>query len=257
MKISATLITYNEEEKIEGAIKSILGVVDEIIIVDSFSQDNTLKIARKYPIKIYQREWTDYADQRNYALEKATHSWILNIDADERISSELREEIIKLKGTEPDCDGFSIPRLTYYLGKWIYHSGWYPDRKIRLFKKDKAKWEGKFIHEELIFEGKVKKLTHPVLHFTYRNLEDHLNQINKYSSLGARKLYAQRKKAKWYHFLFLPLFRFIKSYFFQLGFLDGFPGFVISILNGYYIFARYVKLKEIWKKGEKIESFPH
>ncbi len=257
MKISATIITFNEEERIEGAIKSLLNLVDEIVIVDSFSQDNTIKIAKKYPVKIYQRKWTGYADQRNFTLEKASFPWILNIDADERVSSELRNEILNLKDKEPDCDGFSIPRLTYYLGRWIHHCGWYPDRKIRLFRKEMAHWEGNFIHEELIFKGKVKKLKYSIHHFTYRNIEEHLNQINKYSSLGARKLYVKRKRAKLYHFIFFPFFRFIKSYVFKLGFLDGFPGLVISVLNGYYIFLRYVKLKEIWKKGEKIEPFPH
>ena len=257
MKISVTIITFNEEEKIEGAIKSVLEVADEIVIIDSFSQDNTVKIAKKYPVKVYQKKWKDYAEQRNFALEKASYPWILNIDADERVSPELKKEILDLKNKEPDCDGFSIPRLTYYLNRWIYHSGWYPDRKVRLFKKQMAKWEGKFIHEKLVFTGKVKKLKNPVYHFSYKNIEEHLSRINKYSSLGARKLYENGKKARWYHFIFYPLCRFFKSYIFKLGFLDGFAGFVISVLNGYYMFTRYVKLKEIWKKGEKIETFPH
>ena len=257
MKISVTIITFNEEGKIEGAIKSVLDIADEIIIVDSFSQDNTVNIAKKYPVKVYQKRWHDYADQRNFALEKASFTWILNIDADERVTPELKKEILDLKNKEPDCDGFSIPRLTYYLNRWIYHSGWYPDRKIRLFRKQMAKWEGRFIHERLIFTGKVRKLKYPIHHFSYKNIEEHLSRINKYSSLSARKLYENGKKARWYHFIIHPFFRFIKSYILKLGFLDGFPGFVISVLNSYYIFTRYAKLKEIWKKGEKIETFPH
>ncbi|MCP2518936.1 glycosyltransferase family 2 protein [Candidatus Aminicenantes bacterium AC-708-M15] len=257
MKISVTIITFNEEEKIEGAIKSVLDIADEIIIVDSFSVDNTVKIAKKYRVKVYQKRWQDYADQRNFALEKASHPWVLNIDADERVSPELKKEILDLKSKEPEYDGFSIPRLTYYLNRWIYHSGWYPDRKIRLFKKQMAKWEGRFIHEKLIFTGKVGKLKNPVYHFSYKNIEEHLSRINKYSSLGARKLYENGKKARWYHFIIYPFFRFIKSYILKLGFLDGFAGFIISVLNSYYIFTRYAKLKEIWKKGEKIETFPH
>jgi len=257
MEISVTIITFNEEEKIEGAIKSVLEIADEIVIVDSFSEDNTVKIAKKYPVQIYQKRWRDYAEQRNFALEKASCPWILNIDADERVSPELKKEILNLKDKEPDCDGFSIPRLTYYLNRWIYHSGWYPDRKVRLFKKQMARWEGKFIHEKLVFTGKVKKLKNPIYHFSYKNIEEHLSRINKYSSLGARKLYENGKKARWYHFIFYPLCRFLKSYIFKLGFLDGFAGFVISVLNGYYIFTRYAKLKEIWKKGEKIETLSH
>ncbi|MFQ6082883.1 MAG: glycosyltransferase family 2 protein [Candidatus Aminicenantia bacterium] len=257
MKISATIITYNEEKKIEGALSSLLGLVDEIVLVDSFSQDNTLKIAKKYPAKIFKRKWTNYADQRNFALAKASFPWILNLDADERVSPELKEEILSIKDKEPECDGFYIPRLVFYLGRWIYHSGWYPDRKIRLFKKENAHWQGEFVHENLIFKGKTKNLKNPIHHFTYRNLTDHIRQINKYSTLGAQKLYAEKKKTHWYHFILWPFFRFLKSYFLKLGFLDGFPGLVISILNGYYIFIRYVKLKEIWKKGEKIEPFPY
>lgn len=257
MDISVAIITYNEEDRLVGALKSVAELADEIIVVDSFSTDKTLDIAKKYTKRVYQREWTNFADQKNFANDKASLAWILSLDADERVSPELLEEILRIKEGEPECVGFSMPRRVFYLGKWIRHSGWYPDRKIRLFRKEEARWEGEYIHENLIIEGKIERLKGSIHHFTYRNIADHLERINNFSKLGAQKLYTQKKKASWYHLIFLPFFRFIKSFFFRLGILDGFAGLVISVLNGYAVFIRYAKLREIWKKGARIEPFPY
>jgi glycosyltransferase involved in cell wall biosynthesis len=257
VEISAVIITFNEEKRLEPALKSLAGLASEIVVVDSFSTDNTVRLAKKYTNKVFQRKWTDYSDQKNYANTRASFPWILSLDADERISQELREEILKIKKEEPECDGFLIPRQVYYLGKWIRHSGWYPDRKLRLFRKDKARWEGEFVHERLVVKGKIRKLRGSIHHFTYRNISEHLDRINKFSELGAQKLYAKRKKCRWHHLVFMPFFRFMKSFFWRAGFLDGYPGFIVSILNGYSIFLRYAKLREIWKKGERIEPFPY
>ncbi len=257
MEISAVIITFNEEKRLEPALKSLAGLVSEIIVVDSFSTDNTVRLAKKYTNKVFQRKWTDYSDQKNYANTRASFPWILSLDADERISPELREEILEVKKEEPECDGFLIPRQVYYLGKWIRHSGWYPDRKLRLFRKDRARWEGEFVHERLVIEGKIQKLNGSIHHFTYRNISEHLDRINKFSELGAQKLYAKRKKCRWHHLVFMPFLRFMKSFFWRAGFLDGYPGFIVSVLNGYSIFLRYAKLREIWKKGERIEPFPY
>lgn len=257
MDISAVIITSNEEKRLEPALKSLQGIASEIVVVDRFSTDDTLKLARKYTDRVFQRKWTDFADQKNFANSKASFGWILSLDADERISSELRQELLQLKETEPECSGFSMPRQVYYLGKWIRHSGWYPDRKIRLFRRDKARWEGAYVHEELVIEGVVEKLEGAIHHFTYRDISEHLKRINAFSELGAKKLYARQKKCRWHHLVLLPFFRFVKTFLFRAGFLDGFAGFVISVLHGYAIFLRYAKLREIWKKGEKIEPFPY
>ncbi len=257
VEISAVVITFNEEKRLEPALKSLAGLVSEIIVVDSFSTDNTVRLAKKYTNKVFQRKWTDYSDQKNYANTRASSPWIFSLDADERISPELRAEIIEIKKEEPECDGFLIPRQVYYLGKWIRHSGWYPDRKLRLFRKEKARWEGEYVHERLVIEGKVRKLNGSIHHFTYRNISEHLDRINNFSELGAQKLYAQGKKCRWHHLVFRPFFRFVKSFFWRAGFLDGYPGFIVSVLNGYSIFLRYAKLREIWKKGERIEPFPY
>ena len=255
--ISAVLITFNEEKRLEPALRSLEGLVSEIIVVDSFSTDNTVKLAKKYTQKVWQRKWTDYADQKNYANTHASFPWILSLDADERLSPELRQEILEIKKREPDCSGFSMPRLVFYLGKWIRHSGWYPDRKIRLFRKDKARWEGEYVHETVKIEGDIQKLKGPIHHFTYRDISEHLDRINIFSSLGAQKLYAKRKKCRLYHLVCLPFSRFLKSFLLRAGFLDGYAGFMISVLHGYAIFLRYIKLREIWKKGERIEPFPY
>lgn len=257
MEITAVIITHNEETSLEGALKSVAGVASEIVVVDSFSTDNTVKIAKKYTNRVFERAWTNFADQKNFANSKASHPWILSLDADERVSPELRAELADLRKAEPHCPAFSIPRQVFYLGRWIRHSGWYPDRKLRLFRKDKACWEGEYVHEKLVIEGPVGKLRGSLHHFTYRNIAEHLARINKFSDLGAQKLYAQQKKCRWYHLLFSPFFRFLRAYFWKWGFLDGFAGLVISVLTGYGIFVRYAKLKEIWKKGERIEPFPY
>ena len=256
MEISAVIITYNEEKRLEKALKSLADVVSEIIVVDSFSIDDTVKIAKKYTDHVFQRKWKNFANQKNFANSKASCPWILSLDADERLSPELREEILLIKKDEPDCSGFSMPRQVFYLGKWIRHSGWYPDRKIRLFRKDKAHWEGEYVHEKLVVEGEVRKFKGRLYHFTYHDIGDHLMRINTFSNLGAQKLYARKKKCRWHHLVFLPVFGFFKTFFLRTGFMDGYAGFVVAVLHSYAIFARYAKLKEIWKRGERIEPFP-
>ncbi len=256
MKISAVLITFNEEANIEAALGSLAGIADEIIVVDSFSTDRTVKLAREITDRVVERKWTNYADQKNFADGLAVHPWILSLDADERISEELRTELLALKNEDPPCAGFSMPRLVFYLGRWIRHCGWYPDRKVRLFLRDAARWEGEYVHETLAIRGEIRKLKGPLRHYTYRNIGDHLARLNKFADLGAQKLYAQGRKSRWYHLLVLPFSRFVKSYILKRGFLDGFAGMVVSVLNGYSIFVRYAKLREIWKKGERIEPFP-
>jgi len=255
VKISAVVITFNEENNIEAALESVAGIAAEIVVVDSHSTDRTVKLARKFTDRVYERKWTNFADQKNFGDAHASHPWILSLDADERLSPELREEILALLNEEPDAAGFSTPRQVFYLGRWIRHSGWFPDRRVRLFRKDCAHWEGEYVHEKLVIAGEAGTLSGSIHHYTYRNISEHLVRIDRFSSLGAQKLYAAKKKCRWHHLLVLPSARFVKSYLLKLGFLDGFAGLVISVLNGYAIFVRYAKLREIWKKGERLEPF--
>jgi glycosyltransferase involved in cell wall biosynthesis len=256
VRISAVLITFNEEANISSALQSLAGIADEIVVVDSRSTDRTVKLAREFTDRVVERKWTNYSDQKNFADGLAVHPWILSLDADERISPGLRAELLALKSQDPSCAGFSMPRLVFYLGRWIRHCGWYPDRKVRLFRRDAARWEGEYVHETLVIRGEIRKLKGPLHHYTYRNIGDHLTRLNAFADLGAQKLYAQGRKSRWPHLLVLPFSRFLKSYVLKRGFLDGFAGLVVSVLNGYSIFVRYAKLREIWKKGERIEPFP-
>lgn len=257
MEISAVLIVLNEEKRLEAALKSVQGVAAELVVVDGGSTDGTVRLAKRYTDKVFERPWTNFADQKNFANSKATRPWILSLDADERVSPGLKEEILALGEGEPACDGFSIPRQVFYLGRWIRHSGWYPDRKVRLFRAGRARWEGDYVHETLVFSGPSARLAGPIHHFTYAGIADHVARINRFSDLGAQKLYAKGKKCRLIHLVGWPAGRFIRSYVLKLGFLDGFPGFVIAVLNGYSVFIRYAKLREIWKKGERIEPFPN
>jgi glycosyltransferase involved in cell wall biosynthesis len=255
VKISVVIIAFNEEKRLEPALQSVEGIASEIIVVDSHSGDATVRIARKYTDRVFERNWTNYADQKNFGNAQASSPWILSLDADERVSPELKAEIQSLGDGDPACAGFSIPRRVFYLGRWIRHSGWYPDRKVRLFRKDCAHWTGDYVHEKLNVDGGVAKIEGDIHHFTYGSIAEHVARINVFSDLGAQKLYAKRKKCRLIHLLGWPCGRFLKSYFLKLGVLDGFPGLVISVLNSYAIFIRYAKLREIWKKGERIEPF--
>ena len=259
MEISAVIITHNEERRLEDALKSLSGVAAEVIVVDSRSTDGTIKLARRFTPRVFERDWTNYSDQKNFANGLASFPWILSLDADERISPELKTELLELKTRTPDeaCAGFSIPRRVFYLGRWIRHSGWYPDRRVRLFRGNRAHWEGDYVHERLVVEGSIEKLHGTIHHFTYRNISDHLARINTFSDLGAQKLYAERKKSRWYHLAFLPPARFFKAYLLQLGFLDGFAGLVIAMLTCHAVFVRYAKLREIWRRGERIEPLSY
>ncbi len=251
MEISVVIITYNEEQRLEVALQSVHDIASEIIVVDSFSTDKTIDIAHKYTDRVYRRKWTNFADQKNFANSKASFPWILSLDGDEALSPELQKEIIALKDQNPEVTAFSMPRQVFYLGRWIRHSGWFPDRKARLFRKEKAHWEGEYVHERLVLEGSVQKLRGVLYHFSYRDIRDHLERINKFSDLGAQKLYAQGKKCQWPHLFFLPFFRFFKSYIWRAGYLDGFAGLVIAVLHGFAVFIRYAKLREIWREGKR------
>lgn len=248
MKISACIITYNEEDRIEETLKSLFEVADEIIVVDAFSTDKTPEIVRNYNVRFFQRKWDGYSNQKNFAISQVKYPWILSIDADELISSELKKEILELKKGEPENDGFSFRRKTFYLGKWIRHSGWYPDKKIRLFRKESAYWEGDYVHEKLVFKGKVKELRGELLHYSYRNLSDHVLRIERYSTLAAEKLLKEGEKSSYLKILLLPLFTFLRGFIFKRGFLDGIHGLIISFFSSYYVFLKFAKLLELQRK---------
>ncbi len=252
-KVSVVIITLNEEDRLEEALKSCRDIADEIVVVDSFSTDKTCEIAARYGALIYKNVFSDYGTQKNLALEKASHEWVLNLDADERISDHLKNEILMFKkksGTgavEDDADGFKINRKTTYLGRWIKHSGWYPDCKLRLFRKSKSKWRGR-IHETLVLDGKTIRMAGDILHFTYRDITDHIQRLNKYSRLQALDIVDKKKKALFLRALLMPPVTFTRFYFWKLGILDGFPGLVIALVSSWATALKYLKAIELKRK---------
>ena len=251
-KVSVYMITYNNEETIERALKSVTWA-NEIVIVDSFSNDRTVEIGRKFTDKIFQRKWPGHRDQYQYAADLTTHEWIMFVDADEEISPELAEEIRQeLNGKVEGVDGFFVYRRTFYLGRWIRYGGWYPDGEIRLYRRDKGKWEGG-LHARVVIEGTVKSLKGKYLHYTYRNISDQIQTIDKYSRIAAEDMLQQGETFSLFKLLFHPPFRFINEYFFKSGFRDGLPGLVIVMSTMYYVFIKYAKLWELIRtqRGEK------
>lgn len=245
MKISAVLITLDEEDRLPDALASLAGAVDEVVVVDSHSRDGTVAIAQAAGARVVQNRFEDFGRQKNFALAQAAHEWVLNLDADERLSPELRQAIVGLKekGVAPGIGAFAIQRQTRYLGRWIRHSGWTPDRKVRLFRKNAASWQGR-VHERLNVGGAVASLPGAILHFTYRDIGDHLRRIDRYSTLQAGQIAAQGQRALLARALLLPPLTFVRHYFVKLGFLDGFPGLVIALLSSWATALKHLKARE-------------
>lgn len=229
----------------EGCLQS-LWWVDEIIIVDSFSTDATLDICARYTDKIFQRKWTNHPDQKNYAISLANHSWVLSVDADERLSPELIDEIrAELASPTGSYDGYAFPRHVFYLGRWINHGGWYPDYKLRLFRKDKGKFGGIDPHDKVTLDGKVKRLKGDLWHFTYKNISHHVMTADQYSKIFADLFAENGIRFLSLKLLLKPMVKFFETYFYKAGMIDGLPGFVISAVTSFYIFLKYAK---IWEK---------
>jgi len=241
------MITFNEEDRIADALDSVRGIVDEILIIDSQSTDRTREIAAASGARVVIRPFSDYADQKNFAREQSSCEWILNLDADERLSPKLRQAIMDLK-SEPSLPvgGFRIRRKAWYLGRWISHSGWYPDCKLRLFRRDLSHWQGK-VHERLILEGRAGKLDGEILHFTYRNIADHVSRINRYTTMQAEEI-AMKKRFLLLRALLLPPVTFFRFYIFKMGFLDRFPGLVIALVSSWGTAMKYLKARSIRRR---------
>lgn len=242
MKISATIITFNEERNIARAIES-LRCCDEILVVDSGSIDRTVDIAQKLGARVVECPWRGYAAQKNLASEEATNDWILSLDADESLSESLEAEIWHLKKSGPQFDGYTMPRLAQYLGRWILHSGWYPDRKVRLFDRRKSKWVGDFVHESVQVNGRVGHLNSNILHFTCGSLSEHLKVMDTYTTLAAEQMVAMKSPIGWRHLVLDPPWTFFRTYVLQRGFLDGIEGLAIAYMAALYNFLKYAKTR--------------
>jgi glycosyltransferase involved in cell wall biosynthesis len=244
MKITATIITLNEERNVARAIES-LRCCDEMLIVDSGSTDRTVELAEKLGARVLEAGWLGYAAQKNRAAEYANHEWILSLDADEALSEALEAEIWNLKKSGPQSDAYTMPRLARYLGRWIYHSGWYPDRKVRLYHRDKAKWVGDFVHESVQAEGRLGHLQSNILHFTCDSLSEHVKTMDRYTTLAAQELAARKLKVPLSRLIVDPAWTFVKTYFLQRGFLDGPEGLTIAHMAAFYTFLKYSKARNM------------
>ena len=244
--VSVCIVTYNEEKNIRDCLKSVAWA-DEIIVVDSFSSDRTTEICKEFTDKTMQRPWKGQIDQKSFALSCAKHDWILLIDADERLSPGLIEEVKReLLEDNGQYDGFHFPRHVYYLGCWIDHGEWYPDYKLRLFRKAKGRGGGVEPHDLVELEGgRSKYLKEDLWHFTYGNIFDQVATLNKFSSISAKEMETQGRLFSLFQVLLRPLARFVTGYIIRGGFKDGIPGFIIAVTSSFYVFLKYSKLWEL------------
>jgi glycosyltransferase involved in cell wall biosynthesis len=250
VKISATIITYNEERNIARAIES-LRCCDEIVVVDSGSSDRTVELAANLGAKIVESPWPGYAKQKNVAADRASHDWILSLDADEALSEGLEAEIWRIKKNGPKYDAYIMPRLAKYLGQWIYHSGWFPDKKVRLYHREKAQWTGDYVHESLEVKGTIGHLEGRILHYTCDSLSEHLRTLDRYTTLAAEQIVAQGKPVTLWHLAIDPAWTFIRTYVFHMGFMDGLEGLAIAYMAAFYNFLKYAKAKVMGFRGDR------
>jgi glycosyltransferase involved in cell wall biosynthesis len=242
-KVSVTVITKNEAADIGDALASA-SWADELIVVDSESTDDTVAIARRYTDRIVVREWPGYPQQKNFAASLASHDWILSLDADERVTPALAAEIQRTLRQEPADKGFHIPRVTRHLGRWIRTTDWYPDPQLRLYDRRSARWTGRFVHESLTVDGRVGRLREELQHFAYRDIADHMETIDRYTTYAARQMHEDGRRAGWLQIAGHPPLAFLRNYLLKRGITDGVPGFVISTMNAYYVFLKFAKLWE-------------
>lgn len=240
-KISAIIITYNEEKNIRRCLSGI-DWVDEIVVVDSQSTDDTKKIASLFTSRIFDIKWEGFGKAKDYAKEKASCPWILSVDADEVVTEDLKEEIQRITQSEDSLNGYYIPRKSNFLGKWIKHGGWYPDYVLRLFKKDKAEFSHSLVHEKIELNEEIGYLKSPLLHYTDPSFDHYLEKLNRYTSLSAEQLSREGKKAGVLDLIFRPFSTFFKTYFMKRGFLDGGVGFILAVSSAFHVFSKYVKL---------------
>jgi glycosyltransferase involved in cell wall biosynthesis len=244
--LSVAIITFNEESNIGDCIRSVTELSDEIIVLDSFSTDKTVEIAGSFPgVKVFQQKFKGHIQQKNNAIELCNCQWVLSLDADERVSPELKESIrLELLKNRTDIFGYKIARLTFHLGRFIRHSGWYPLFRYRLFRKGYAKWTGENPHDYIEITGKGDKLKGDIIHYSFKDLSHQVDTINKFSSIVSFTRFKKNKTFYIIKSLYKPVVKFLEIYVFKLGFLDGYPGFVIAISSAYSTFLKFAKIYE-------------
>jgi glycosyltransferase involved in cell wall biosynthesis len=251
VKLSATIITFNEEKKIDRCLQSLAGIADEILVVDSFSTDRTEEICRKYGVSFLKNRFDGYVAQKNFAMNQASFDHILALDADEALSDELRASILAVKNSWGNADGYAFNRRNFYCGQWIRFCGWYPDRKIRLWDRRRGKWSGTDPHDHVeIADKNISKVKGDILHYAYFTVDEHLKQMYKFAEVAAKAKFEKGVKPIFVvHVILNPLFKFLKKYILQLGFLDGYYGFVFCATTALLNFYKYLRLYEYHRRG--------
>ncbi len=252
MKLSACIIGLNEEQNIADCLRSLTGVADEIIYVDSHSTDRTVSIVKKFTKKIFYRKFDNFVAQKNFAAAQAKHNWILNLDCDERLTPELTASILALKKNPPEhLKGYRFNRLTWYIYRFIRHSGWYPDDKIRLYNKTSTQWTGDRVHEKIQLPSEATgKLKGDLLHYSFRSIDDHLKTIRSYSEIAAQAMFARGKKVTLIGAFFRAFWVLVRKFFFELSFLDGAAGLIITYYSAVATFTKYTKLYMLYKRPQ-------
>jgi len=243
-KLTVTVITRNEAAHVAAALESIAWA-DEIVVVDAHSTDETVAIARRFAGLVVTREWNGYIDQKNHAAGLASHDWILSLDADERATPQLKKEIRALLASEPAAHGYRLPRVSYYLGRWIRTTDWYPDLQLRLYDRRYGRWAGRYVHESVEVGGPVGRLRSDLQHFPYRDIAHHLKTIDRYTTLAARQMSERGRRAGLLDVVARPPLAFLRNYVVRGGFRDAGPGLIVSLLNSYYVMLKFAKLWEM------------
>ena len=246
-KLSITVITENEETNLPDTLTSVAWA-DEIVVVDCGSTDATVDVARQFTDRVSVNPWPGYGAQKNHAAEIASHDWILSLDADERVSPALAEEIRQLLATEPARRGYQLPRVAFHLGRWIRSTDWYPDHQLRLYDRRAGRWSTPSVHESVQIDGAPGVLRHELEHYTYRDLSHQLATIDRYTTLAARDMAEHGRRASRLRLLVYPPLAFLRNYVLRKGVRDGTAGFIISAMNAYYVFLKFAKL---WERHER------
>jgi glycosyltransferase involved in cell wall biosynthesis len=254
-KVSVTVITKNESADIVAALASVRWA-DEIVVVDSESTDDTVALARQATERVVVRPWPGYVAQKNFAASLASHDWILSLDADERITPALAQEIQAIL-TNPAHKAYRIPRVTWHLGRWIRTTDWYPDDQLRLYDRRSARWTGKYVHEAVTVHGTVGRLNGEMEHYAYRDISDHLETIDRYTTYAAKQMKETGRRAGLLQLAGHPPLAFLRNYIARGGIRDGVPGFIISSLNAYYVFLKFAKLRELQANAEPRTRYPN
>lgn len=247
-KITALAITFNEEVNVKRYVES-LSFADEIIFVDSISSDDTIEIAKNMGVKVIERKFTNFSEQRNYAINQAKNDWIVFFDLDEIITKELENEIQEIVANPGEDVAFFVKRNFFFMGRHIHFGGWQSDKAVRLFNKNFCQYNG-LVHEEVKANGTIGILKNKLNHFSYKNFDNYNDKLNLYSKLQAENLYNKKRKPNAYHFIFRPLYRFLWQYFFRLGILDGKEGFILAYVHAFSVFKRYLQLWMLYRKIE-------